>query len=135
MYQRCPKATLIGKAVLPGYRLDFTIYSEKRDCGCADIVPEIGSEVWGLLYSITDEDLQSLDDAEGVTKEKYRRVQVVINKEKGGQITAEVYEVVHKSAKELRPSKHYLSQLTGPAKEFLFPEEYQQMLGKISTSD
>ena len=67
MSKRCPSAQLVGLGVLKNYKLDFTISAPERwgGGGCADIVFEEGKEVWGLVYELTQEDLQNLDNAEG----------------------------------------------------------------------
>jgi gamma-glutamylcyclotransferase (GGCT)/AIG2-like uncharacterized protein YtfP len=57
MTQRCPKAQLIGPAVLPGYRFRFA--------GCADIVEDDASHVDGVLWYITEDCLAALDVLEG----------------------------------------------------------------------
>jgi len=64
MKERCLGSTLIGAAVLDNFKIDFTIYSPKWKCGCADIVKEKGQKVWGLVYSLTKDDLKLLDSFE-----------------------------------------------------------------------
>ncbi|MBB3178254.1 ABC transporter substrate-binding protein [Variovorax sp. Sphag1AA] len=50
---RCPSQKFICVAELPGYRLAFTRYSPKRQCGVADIVPAPGESVWGALFEMS----------------------------------------------------------------------------------
>ena len=57
MAVRCPKAVSHGRAIL----LDYTF----RFSGPADVVPTEGSYVDGVLWTITDECLRSLDALEG----------------------------------------------------------------------
>src|ERR1051326_2379558 len=66
MQQRCASARFIAIARLPEHRLAITRKSRRRLCGTADVVPETGSEVWGILYDIDDGDLTLLDDFEAV---------------------------------------------------------------------
>ncbi len=81
MAQRCPNATLIGPAVLPGYRFRFA--------GCADIVEHENSHVDGVLWYITEECLRALDLLEGYpTYYNSREVLVKCGKE---DYFAEVY--------------------------------------------
>jgi gamma-glutamylcyclotransferase (GGCT)/AIG2-like uncharacterized protein YtfP len=57
MAYRCPSAVPMGKAVLPGYRLEFKSF--------ATIVPDPKEQVEGVLWTITDTDESALDVLEG----------------------------------------------------------------------
>jgi gamma-glutamylcyclotransferase len=57
MAYRCPRAVALGKATLPGYRLEFKSF--------ATIVPSPGESVEGVLWTITDTDESALDILEG----------------------------------------------------------------------
>ena len=128
MKERCPDAELLGTASLRNYKLVFTIFSETRNCGCADIVPDYFSAVYGLFYRMTDPDFELLDEFEGVSKKAYRRISVTIEDGNGKLIEAETYEVVSKESEHQTPSEHYLSQILGPAQEFRFPLDYIKYL-------
>src|ERR1041385_6322192 len=94
MKDRCPDAQLLGPATLPGYTLAFTIYSPKRNCGCADIVVKEGENVHGLLYRLHEEDLARMDGFEGHPIH-YQRI--IVSVEHGGSVLeAHTYEVVTK---------------------------------------
>src|ERR1041385_1713453 len=69
MQQRCASARFIAIARLPEHRLAITRKSRRRLCGTADVVPETGSEVWGILYDIDAAHLTLLDHWHGA----YRR--------------------------------------------------------------
>ena len=57
MSYRCPDARALGKAMLPGYRLEFKSF--------ATIVPSPKESVEGVLWTITDTDESALDMLEG----------------------------------------------------------------------
>ena len=57
MAYRCPRARALGKAVLPGYRVEFKSF--------ATIVPSPKEQVEGVLWIITDTDESALDMLEG----------------------------------------------------------------------
>ena len=57
MAYRCPSAVPMGKAILPGYRLEFKSF--------ATIVPSPKEQVEGVLWTITDTDESALDVLEG----------------------------------------------------------------------
>lgn len=131
MCERCPGARLLGNASLAGYRLAFTIFSPKRQCGCADIVPSVGGTVYGLLYRLTEADMAKMDGFEGHPIH-YRRITVQVQCD-GGKVEAYSYEVVDKE-EGLRPSVHYLGLLQSASARFGFPETYQEFLRGIQTS-
>jgi gamma-glutamylcyclotransferase len=57
MAYRCPNARAMGRAILPGYRLEFKSF--------ATIVPNPKESVEGVLWTITDSDESALDMLEG----------------------------------------------------------------------
>jgi gamma-glutamylcyclotransferase len=57
MAYRCPNARALGRAILPGYRLEFKSF--------ATIVPSPKESVEGVLWTITDSDESALDMLEG----------------------------------------------------------------------
>ena len=65
MQDRCPSARFLHLAVLPDYQLAFTRKSIKRGCGVADVVPAPGQNVWGVVYEISNRDVENLDRSEG----------------------------------------------------------------------
>ena len=130
MLERCPDAVLVGSAILAEHRLAFTIFSPKRNCGCADIVPSVGSVVYGLLYDLTDADREALDGFEGHPVH-YQRITVRVNIETR-EADAYSYEVVNKKS-NTRPSIHYLGLLQSAAARFNFPKEYQKFLRDVQT--
>lgn len=57
LFRRCPDARRIGAALLPGYRRVERLY--------ADIDKDKTSQVEGVLYTLTKEDIEKLDRFEG----------------------------------------------------------------------
>ena len=70
MLARCPGARPVGAATLPGFRLVERLY--------ADVEPSAGCEAKGLLWSVTEADLASLDRHEGVAGGVYERLVVPV---------------------------------------------------------
>lgn len=134
MRERCPEAKLLGKAVLQDYKIDFTIYSPKRKCGCADIVAKPKEEVYGLLYEVSMEDKQTLDKFEGHPIH-YKRCRVSISDDNGLRQTAFTYEVVTKSTTTLLTSKHYLGLMQQAAELHDFPKKYKKTLSSFAVLD
>ena len=127
MRERCPNNRPIGVAYLPGYRLAFTFYSDGRwKCGCADIVRDINSTVWGYVYELNDRGLMRLDNYEGCPY-CYRRFQTKVISVDGKEFPhVWVYEVVDKG--NYKPSGEYLGILLRAAEEYGFPESYKRYL-------
>jgi hypothetical protein len=130
MHERCPSAVLVGSAMLADYHLSFTIFSPKRQCGCADIIQSLGDTVYGLLYRLTDADMDAMDGFEGHPIH-YRRITVRVNGPEG-ETDVYSYEVVNKKD-DIPPSVHYLGFLQTAAVRFNFPEEYRTFLRGIKT--
>ena len=130
MKERCPGATLIGPAELKGYCLAFTIFSSKRQCGCADIVASQGDSVYGLLYKLSDSELATMDTFEG-SPVHYHRIAVEVT-EKNKKMSAYTYEVVNK-VEGLIPSAHYFGLIHAAARKFDFPQTYREFLANIKT--
>lgn len=124
---RCPSSKLIDKFSLKDYKLDFTIFSQKRLCGCADVIKNPGTEVWGLVYELTQQDLDRLDNFEA-HPHKYKRFTTNVINEIGEKMQVETYEVVEKSVETIRPSKEYHNILVEAGKKYNFPDLYQQYI-------
>ncbi|MDZ7705320.1 MAG: gamma-glutamylcyclotransferase family protein [Trueperaceae bacterium] len=138
MAERCPDARGLGAARLPGYRLAFTRFSPRRQCGVADVVRDDDSEVWGVLYELSDADLRTLDLFEGFVgvgqKNGYDRISVVVHDARGQSVEALTY-VVPPGAKrpeaECVTSSDYLCHLIEGARYWKLPEAYREMLGGL----
>ena len=128
--RRCPGATVVGRARLPGYRLAFTRYSTKRKGGVADIVPQPDAEVWGALYEIDDAGLAVLDGFEGVPR-AYRRETVRVIGDEGVEREALTY--IANRTGEFAPSQEYLSIIARGARDHDLPEEYIRAVEGVRT--
>lgn len=134
MRKRCADFALIGPALLKNYRIAFTIFSPRRKCGCADIVPSAGSVAPGLLYKIREKDIENFDLFENVKEHMYRRITVSVVGNDGAVFPCETYEVVHKK-EGLLPSKEYIGVMRTAAEKYSFPEKYRQFLAEMGTID
>ncbi len=134
MKTRCPSARFLTVARLPGYRLAFTIFSSKRNCGCADIVADPSGTVFGILYEISQEDIARLDVFEGVPGGHYRRITLNVILDDGRRISTEAYVVARKSKTPIPPSKQYMGLLISAAVKRSFPKQYRIFLESIETT-
>ena len=75
MQRRCPSSQFVCVGRLANYRFAIARHSQLRGCGTANIIAEKGSEVWGVVYDVSDRDLILLDRFE----DGYRREPMVIH--------------------------------------------------------
>lgn len=134
MRERCPESQLVGPALLKDHRVAFTIFSPRRKCGCADVVPSPGQTAPGLLYKVSERDIENLDHYENVADNIYRQIEVQVVTNDGTTIPCVAYAVVHKED-GLRPSRAYLGIMQDAANKFSFPEEYRRFLERVLTMD
>lgn len=131
MQRRCPSSTFICVACLMDYRFAIARHSRLRDCGTANIFAQPGSEVWGVVYDLTNEDMATLDGYE----DGYRRQQVSVTALNDGHNPLRVS--VYIAEKELQvplPDARYKRHLLDGARHWQLPESYQAMLETIAVS-
>ncbi len=126
MKRRCPSSKLISKGSLSDYRLTFNRFSSGWGGGVADVIQDEGSEVWGLVFEISDSDLERLDRYEGCYKDQtslYERWKTVIDTPNGQVCDVWVYTVAEKQ-KFVKPTLEYLQIIKDAAKKWSFPKAY-----------
>ena len=127
--KRCPSSRFQAIAVLPDYRLDFTLRSTQRRCGVANVVPSRFDSVIGALYRINS-------TREGRKRgNRYTRsiATVKIMNSTRSETSALIYlGLLEKSPPP--PSKAYLSQMINGATYWNFPLHYIESLIKIKRS-
>jgi gamma-glutamylcyclotransferase (GGCT)/AIG2-like uncharacterized protein YtfP len=139
MAERCPSARFVNRALLSDFELAFTRWSTRRRCGVADVVPEPGGRVWGVVYAMSEADGRRLDGFEGFvpgrTANGYTRVErtVWVEGDAARLLAATTYEVVERSPTPFAPNADYLGHLLRGAAHWGLPEAYQQRLRSIAT--
>ncbi|MBO2532031.1 Cation transport regulator ChaC [Planifilum fulgidum] len=118
---------VLGRAILPGYRLAFTLWSDKWQGGVADVIPSPRDQVEGVLYKLHPSALAALDRREGVFLGRYRRMEVDVVW-KGERIRAMTYSVVRKAPGEIAPSPSYRRAILNGADRFLGPAYREKLL-------
>jgi gamma-glutamylcyclotransferase len=115
-------------ALLFAHRLVFN-KSSRDGSGKANIQPREDSNVWGVLYTISDADLGSLDRGEGAG---YYRTKLPVRVTGGGITEAWVYLASRTmDAPALRPYTWYKRFLVEGAREHSLPPEYIAELERI----
>lgn len=115
MEERCAAPAILGVATAQGYRFRIA----KR--GYATIVPDPGSVVHGLLWSLTDADLTALDQYEGVPAGHYTRTTLPVLV-RGKPLEAQVYLAADPAPG--KPRRGYLETITRAARDLGLPPDY-----------
>ncbi len=115
MAERCPGSTAIGLAMLPDFR--FLI----NERGVATVVPEADAIVHGVIWSTTDEHIESLDGFEGLAKGNYIRETIEVETDDGA-VDVLVYLASHQTPGP--PRVGYLETVLGGARAFGVPADY-----------
>jgi len=115
MEERCAAPSVLGVATVPGYQFRIA----KR--GYSTMVPDPGSVVYGLLWSLSDEDLAALDQYEGVPAGHYTRTTIPVQF-RGKQTEAQVYLAADPAPGTARPG--YLEAVVQAARDLGLPPEY-----------
>lgn len=132
MAERCPGAVCLGAARLPRYRLAFDAWSNRRGGLVADVLPDPGSEVWGVLWEVTGEHAEALDRYEGVGRGQYRRATVRVEAAAGGEVEAFAY-VICDPGEDGPTTGAYRDILLEGAREHGLPDEWVQALERVPT--
>ncbi len=144
MAQRCPGHRVVGLAVLRDHRLAFPLTSSDWGGGVAGLQVAHGSEVWGVVYDLTDEHVTALDTYEGFVGPgnqhnlyERERVWVDLTRPDDGSIPrrvrAEYY--VPRVTNPSPPSRRYLDAILEGARHHRLPDEYVALLARTATND
>src|SRR5437667_12594254 len=125
MASRCPGAVGIGRARLPDYELAFVWDSPGWGGGVATVIPSSGSEVWGVLWEVTDEHIKALDRYEGVAIGAYTREHLDVETDEG---LANALIYLATDTREKPPSGRYIDALIRGAEAHGLPADYVEQL-------
>jgi hypothetical protein len=136
MKTRCPSATFIGVARLPGYGLTFNRESINRGCGVADVVREAGGSVWGAIFEIQELDVGQFDRSEGYQRGRERNsywcreCKVFVDCDERRAVTAETYFAEREPAPP-PPNQAYKDLILSGARHWHLPIDYIARLEAI----
>jgi gamma-glutamylcyclotransferase (GGCT)/AIG2-like uncharacterized protein YtfP len=131
MQRRCPSAKFVCVARLADYQLAIGRHSRLRHCGTATIAAQSGSEVCGIVYDVSDEDLLALDAFE----DGYRRELVSVTALNDGNAPLQVLVyIAEKEANVPLPNPGYKQHMLDGARHWRLPLFYLAMLEAIEVS-
>jgi gamma-glutamylcyclotransferase (GGCT)/AIG2-like uncharacterized protein YtfP len=139
MHERSPGHTVVGVAAFPDHRIEFRGRSERWDGATATPVLSHGARVWGVVYEVSEADLQALDQFEGFQgpgdqHNIYDRQWITVDLERplDGSVPRRVrthsYFIHHGGPG--RPSRRYLETILEGARHHRLPEEYIEKLAR-----
>jgi gamma-glutamylcyclotransferase (GGCT)/AIG2-like uncharacterized protein YtfP len=131
MQRRCPSAKFVCVARLADYHFAIARHSRLRRCGTATIVAQRGSEVWGIVYDVNNEDLLALDAFE----DGYRREKVLVTPLNDGHepVQTLIY-IADKEESVPLPNASYKRHILDGARHWQLPPSYRAMLEQIEVS-
>jgi gamma-glutamylcyclotransferase (GGCT)/AIG2-like uncharacterized protein YtfP len=128
MQLRCPSSRFACVARLPDYGFDIARHSRLRNCGTANIFPKPGSEVWGVVYEVTDGDMLTMDGFE----DGYSRETLLVQSRDDHQSSLEVISyIAPKESGVPLPNAEYKRLLLEGARFWKLPAQYCLMLEQI----
>jgi cation transport regulator ChaC len=151
MRERCPTARLRFVARLRNHELCFPRCSSGRHGGVSSVRPARRRVVWGVVYALTDTDLDKLNSCEGyhtdrdAAENSYNPVEMEVEKPNGKKHRCIVYIATLQEPGNFLPSlEGYLNYIIRSAEQHQhqhqhqhhgIPKSYVRKLRKITTSD
>ena len=129
MQSLTPSATPEGLMKLHGYRMGFAKCHDGVSGGCT-LEPEAGAALYGMLYSMSDEDLAALHKAAGVEQDLWRPIDIDVVAD-DGQVVPTITYIIPNSLGEERPSAEYVRPILQGLAALPFPPEYVDKMKRI----
>uniref|UniRef100_A0A3Q1ARF6 Gamma-glutamylcyclotransferase n=1 Tax=Amphiprion ocellaris TaxID=80972 RepID=A0A3Q1ARF6_AMPOC len=130
-----PSATFCTTGRLKDYVLNFGLWERHVDNawhgGVATIEFCPGAEVWGVIWTLSNENLTSLDNQEGVSQGKYSPLEVLVETNEGLML-CRTYQMNNFHA--CPPSPQYKQVVCLGAEQNGLPDEYLKRLEAIETN-
>jgi hypothetical protein len=128
MRSRVPEARLRGVGCVAGFRLAFEKLGADGT-GKANLVPEPGGLVWGVLWALPESEWPALDRCEpGYTR---REIEAVCE---GVRVRAQTYVATHPADAPLEVSAEYGRLLLEGAREHGLPAEHVARIGSLAAA-
>nr|XP_057902679.1 gamma-glutamylcyclotransferase a [Doryrhamphus excisus] len=131
-----PSATFFSTAQLKDYKLDFGLWGanvgNNWHGGVATIRESPGSEVWGVVWTLNNDNLGSLDEQEGVGDGQYSPLEVLVESSHG-PIMCRTYQMNNFHA--CLPSPQYKHVVCRGAEQNGLPVEYRSRLQAVEANN
>lgn len=134
--RRCMAPLEWRPARLKGYRLRFNLEGRpKGRAAPANIEPDPGSDVWGVVYRITRRDLLWLDHTEVVPGWKYRHLWTEAEDCQGNRLSPAVTYIADGAETDGRPSLRYITLLRDGARMHGLPAHWLRFLDGVEPEE
>jgi hypothetical protein len=131
MFEKAPHSPVLGFGWLNGWRLTFGAEDRSWQGALPTIVEDASSQVFVMLYSLTDADEAGLDSAEGFDLGLYQKIKVRVST-LDSDVTAWIYVV--DGYEDGLPQPETLSAIVNAATVAGAPVDYIQELAKRPTT-
>lgn len=132
MQERATSHQMVCRARLPDHTLVFPRSSVYWEGGVASFTPSPGSNVWGVMYEITEADKNGLDQYEDVRLGAYRWVEVEVLDEAGTPHRVMTYQATAQG--DHRPSTKYVMYILEGGRHWHLPAEWEAWWRGLLTS-
>jgi len=122
-----PSATLVMKAYLPNYEVQWGAWSEAFGGGISSICETPGEIVQGVIYQCTEKELEKLDYISGIYVPKYKRETFVVLGEDGEWHSVELYRLWELKG-PFPPSRPYVEGMLEGAKQIGVSPDYLEKI-------
>ena len=123
----------VGQVV--GYRLRFNLEGRpKGRAAPANIAPQPGDEVWGVLYRLTRRDMLRLNASEGVPGWRYYPALVQASDRDGHKMNA-LTLIADGQAQDGNPSLRYITLLRDGARQHGLPPRWIDKLDQVVAAE
>ena len=125
-----PNAKFVMKGYLPNFEVQFPYWSEEDQGGYSGIMEVPGELVHGALYEVTEQELITLDNMEGVYKDRYKRQTFLVLGEDGKFHKADLFRVIDPKG-PFPPSRSYVEIMLAGARDLELDPEYIKKIEEI----
>lgn len=129
MAKGSPAARVLGPGLVEGFRLTFSVYSDRWKGGAANIMPDEGGRVWGVVWDVPEEDVAKLDTFVGHPT-FYRHDDVAVRIADSLE-TCRTYRIAHQHG-YVKPDPGYVQLLRSAIREQGLPVEALDLLERAA---
>lgn len=129
----CPSAEPDGVVYLPDYELAFATYAPGDSRGGCTIRRKPGERLYGVVYTVPDEEASLLQRKSGVAEGWYTSEILTLIRPEGGKVEAFTL-VIPREGDNFSPSLSYVAPITVGARAYHLPPDYIDKLETIIAS-
>ncbi|MBC8242008.1 MAG: gamma-glutamylcyclotransferase [Alphaproteobacteria bacterium] len=120
---------------ITGYRLRFNLDGRpKGRAAPANISPDTGGEVWGVLYRISRRELVRLNVSEGIPGRRYRPLWLAAEDSGGNPVNSVTY-IANGNEADGKPSLRYIALIRDGARAHGLPEFWVSFLEHVDHAE